>query len=114
MSNKDTTTSPATTRVWGHRENRLRQYPTSIASRVFPALPLQQLHSKPSQQNYDDLIGAVTKSASKRAEMMLLDIFIVALEYIKNVRRIGGVGWSALSKVHPGDKRGSNMSSTGG
>ena len=63
--------------------------PHAIASRVSSPLPsLQQLHSKPSQQNYDDLIGAVTKSASKRAEMMLLDIFVVALEYIKSVRTI--------------------------
>ncbi len=55
----------------------------------FAAPPhLQQLHNKPSQQNYDDLIGAVTKSASRRAEMKLMDIFVIALEYIKDVRRI--------------------------
>eukprot|EP00752_Nemacystus_decipiens_P007641 g6830.t1 len=43
-----------------------------------------QLHHNPSQQNYDDLTGAVTKSASKKAEMLLLDVFVMALEFIKN------------------------------
>ncbi|CAM9720781.1 unnamed protein product [Pylaiella littoralis] len=43
-----------------------------------------ELHNSPSQQNYDDLLGAVTRSASKRAEMMLLDIFVAALQYIKS------------------------------
>lgn len=51
-----------------------------------PAWLLQQLHNNPSQQNYDDLTDAVTKSASKKAEMFLLDIFVLALEFIKNVR----------------------------
>lgn len=52
-------------------------------------LLLQQLHHEPSKQNFDDLTGAVTKSASKRAIMMLLDIFVLALEYIKKVRIVG-------------------------
>ncbi|CAN0375001.1 unnamed protein product, partial [Ectocarpus sp. 12 AP-2014] len=44
-----------------------------------------QLHNKPSQQIYDDLVDAVTKSTSRKAEMMLMDIFVIALEYIKSV-----------------------------
>lgn len=54
---------------------------------ILRILPLQQLHQAPSLQNYDDLTGAVTNSASKRAIMMLFDIFVLALEYIKGVRK---------------------------
>lgn len=50
-----------------------------------PTHLLQQLHNNPSQQNFDDLTDAVTKSVSKKAEMALMDIFVLALEYIKNV-----------------------------
>lgn len=64
--------------------------------------PPQQLHSNPSQLAYDDLVNAVTKSTSKRAEMMLMDVFVATLEYIKNVRqnkrgarrRVGGFPFS--------------------
>lgn len=47
---------------------------------------MQQLHNHSSRKSYDDLIGARTDSASRRAEMLLLDIFVMALKYIKNVR----------------------------
>lgn len=53
---------------------------------------------------YDDLTSAVTKSSSKKAEMMLMEIFVMALEYIKNVRRIVVLlGWlPPLSACTPG------------
>ncbi|CAM9511171.1 unnamed protein product, partial [Hapterophycus canaliculatus] len=44
-----------------------------------------QLHKEPTRQNFDDLRNAVTKSASGRAEMGLEEVFILALEFIKNV-----------------------------
>ncbi|CAB1102322.1 unnamed protein product [Ectocarpus sp. CCAP 1310/34] len=60
-------------------------YTSSFFLQCRQHVPPQQLHSKPSQQIYDDLVDAVTKSTSKRAEMMLMDIFVIALEYIKSV-----------------------------
>lgn len=59
---------------------------------------MQQLHNHSSRKSYDDLIGARTDSASRRAEMLLLDIFVMALKYIKNVRVDGLVEGLPSSK----------------
>lgn len=73
-----------------HTHRRVdRPQPQAFLLFVRPILRLQQLHSNPSQHNYDDLTGAVTKSSSNKAEIMLLEIFVMALKYIKNVREYG-------------------------
>ncbi|CAM9721061.1 unnamed protein product [Pylaiella littoralis] len=43
------------------------------------------LHSNPSKRSYDDLLNSLTTSSSTRAEMRLMDIFVIALDYIKSV-----------------------------
>lgn len=50
---------------------------------------VQQLHNTSFKRSYDDLADAVTKSASKKAEMKLLDTFVLAFEYIKTVSETG-------------------------
>lgn len=52
--------------------------------------PLQQLHVCQFRPgcNYDDMLDAVTKSASRRAEIKLMDAFVIAFEYIKKVRTV--------------------------
>lgn len=71
-----------------HSLNHTKQPLSNFVFCLPPTLLPQQLHNNPSQQNYDDLTDAVTRSASKKAEMMLLDIFVVALEFIKKVRSV--------------------------
>eukprot|EP00752_Nemacystus_decipiens_P005431 g4922.t1 len=64
-------------------QNRYAENDIPHGAQLFKRFKMQ-LHNNPSQQNFDDLMDAVTKSVSRRAEMTLLDIFVLALDYIKN------------------------------
>lgn len=56
--------------------------PTHVTMRA----SAKQLHKEPTKQNFDDLRDAVTKSASGRAEMGLEEVFVLALQFIKQVK----------------------------
>eukprot|EP00903_Cladosiphon_okamuranus_P015919 g14704.t1 len=64
-------------------QNRYAENDFPAGAQLFKRFKMQ-LHNNPSQQNFDDLMDAVTKSMSRKAEMTLLDIFVLALDYIKN------------------------------
>lgn len=44
------------------------------------------MHKNPSRTTFDDLLMASTRSTSRLAEIDLLEIFVLALSYIKDVR----------------------------
>eukprot|EP00752_Nemacystus_decipiens_P005430 g4921.t1 len=74
---------PSTAEAYGRvAQRRYAENDIPPGAQLFKRFKMQ-LHHEPSKQNYDDLSDAVTKSASSKAIMMLLDIFVLALEYIK-------------------------------